>query len=250
MTSRRGVEGRDDEDDDGTAEVLIDRIADALVGLRRITKRTATPRDKPRESPYFGVPIDEWADKTRSLIEAYPIAPKDVVDIVLRSWNAIFESTLGDGFRIGIHIFPTPQIMGTLLHELIPLEIESNTGGRWRAQRTAAEKDLVFVPDDQFSTEIKTSSDASRIYANRSYGQESESAGKKAKSGHYIAVNFDKWPVVESRPTREQIRPAIRVIRIGWIDHTDWIAQRSPTGQQSSLPPQVENAQLLTFYKR
>lgn len=173
-----------------------------------------------------------------------------MTEIVLRSWDAIFESTLGEGFRIGIHIFPTPQIMGTLLHELIPLEIEAHTDSHWRAQRTAAEKDLVHLPDDRFSTEIKTSSDPSRIYANRSYGQESESAGKKAKSGYYIAVNFDKWPAVETRPAPEQIRPAIRLIRIGWIDHTDWIAQRSPTGQQSSLPPQVENAQLLTFYKR
>lgn len=249
MSSPRSVEGRDDDHGD-IVEVLIYGIADALVGLRRITKRTAVPRDKPQESPYFGVPVDEWAQRTRSLIEAYPIDPRDVAEIVLRSWDAIFESTLGDGFRIGVHIFPTPQIMGTLLHELIPLEIEAHTGGRWRAQRTAAEKDLVHLPDDRFSTEIKTSSDPSRIYANRSYGQESESPGKKAKSGYYIAVNFDKWPAIEARPVREQIRPAIRLIRIGWIDHTDWIAQRSPTGQQSSLPPQVENAQLLTFYKR
>ncbi len=247
MTPQRGIEGHDEEDG---AEVLIDRIADALVGLRRITKRTASPRDKQKDSPYFGVPAEQWADRTRDLIAEYPIEPKEVVQIVLRSWDAIFDSTLGDGFRIGVHIFPTPQIMGTLLHELIPLEIETHTGGQWRAQRTAAEKDLLYVPDVRFSTEIKTSSDTSRIYANRSYGQEADTPGKKAKSGYYIAVNFDKWPVVETSPAPEQIRPAIRAIRIGWIDHTDWIAQKAATGQQSSLPPLVENSQLLTFYKR
>lgn len=248
MSPRRGIEGRDE--DPGADEVLIERIADALVGLRRITKRTAASRPKPPESPYFNVPPDHWADITRSLIEAYPISPIEVVDIVRRSWDAIFESVLGDGFRIGIHIFPSPQIMGTLLHELIPLEIERLTGGQWRAQRTAGEKDLVFLPDDRYSTEIKTSSDPSRIYANRSYGQESQTTGKKAKSGYYIAVNFDKWPLVETRPVHTQVRPRILAIRVGWIDHTDWVAQRAATGQQSSLPAQVENAQLLAFYKR
>lgn len=248
MTVERGIEGRDEEAGEG--EVLIERIADALMGLRRMTARSVKPREKTKDSPYYGVPMDRWAQRTRSLIEEYPIAPGEVVEIVLRSWSAIFESTLGDGFRIGVHIFPTPQIMGTLLHELIPLEIEAHKEGQWRAQRTAAEKDLVFLANDRFSTEIKTSSDPGRIYANRSYGQEAESPGKKAKSGYYIAVNFDKWPVVETRPTAEQVRPAIRAIRIGWIDHTDWVAQKAATGQQSSLPAQVENSQLLAFYKR
>jgi hypothetical protein len=46
-----------------------------------------------------------------------------------------------------------------------------------------------------------------------------------------------------------QIRPPIRVIRFGWLDHTDWRAQSSETGQQSSLPAAVENNQLLRYYE-
>lgn len=66
MNSRPSIEGHDDDDGD-IVEVLIYGVADALVGLRRSTERTATPRDKPQDSPYFGVPVDEWAEKTRSL---------------------------------------------------------------------------------------------------------------------------------------------------------------------------------------
>ena len=230
-------------------QLWTERLLDAVAGLRRITSRTAIPRPKPAGSPYRGLTSDKWADRTRELIAEYPIASKDVVEIVLGSWNSIFESTLGDGFRIGQHIFPTPQIMGTLLHELIPLEMGARIPGQWRAQMTAAEKDLVCAADNRYSTEIKTSSDPSRIFANRSYGQETESAGKKEKSGYYLAVNFGKWPVVDVRPTEQQIKPDIGLIRLGWIDHTDWLAQKAATGQQSSLPAAVENNQLLAIYK-
>jgi len=169
--------------------------------------------------------------------------------VVLGSWEAIFQSTLGDGFRVGQHIFPKPQIMGFLLHELIPLEFEHLKPKEWRAEQTAADKDLVYLPDDSFSIEIKTSSHPAQIYANRSYGQEGVSEGKKAKSGYYIAVNFDRWPSISKKPTKKLVKPSIRSVRFGWLDHTDWLAQSAATGQQSALPALVENAQLLTFFQ-
>jgi hypothetical protein len=77
-----------------------------------------------------------------------------------------------------------------------------------------------------------------------------ESEGKKGKSGYYIAVNFDRWPEIDVTPTKVQIRPKLRRVRFGWIDHSDWLAQASATGQQSSLPAIVENLQLLTFFEQ
>lgn len=51
---------------------------------------------------------------------------------------------------------------------------------------------MVYVPDDTYSIEIKTSSQ-SKIYGNRSYGQpETNSDTGKKKYGYYIAINFQK----------------------------------------------------------
>lgn len=219
-----------------------------MPGSRRIGARSARARPKPSSSPYFGIDEHEWVDVTLDLIDRYPLDPGLVVDVVLHAWEGIFESSLGGAFRIGQHIFPKPQVMGFLLHELIPLEIERRLPGEWRAERTAADKDIVFVADDAFSTELKTSSHDRQIFANRSFGVEVESEEKKRKAGYYIAVNFEPWPARATAVLDEQVKPRVRLIRLGWLDHTDWVAQRAESGQQSSLPPLVENNQLLTIY--
>lgn len=217
-------------------------------GGRRAVARARAPRAKPPTSPYFDHAIETWPDITNELLRDHPLHPEDVVSIVRRAWDAIFRSTLGEGFRIGQHIFPAPQVLGFFLHELIGLECETMFAGVWKIGRVANEKDVVYVPDDRKSLEIKSSSHPTRIYANRSYGQEDASEGKKGKSGYYIAVNFDPWPEREMHPADQQVFPALRRVRFGWLDHTDWLAQTAPTGQQSSLPAVIENTQLLTFF--
>jgi hypothetical protein len=86
-------------------------------------------------SPYDGVPQDQWEAKTKELIGAHPLAGDVIVDVVLTAWNAIFETKLGGKFSIGKEINPKPQIMGFLMHELIPLELESRFPGVWRTDR-------------------------------------------------------------------------------------------------------------------
>lgn len=162
--------------------------------------------------------------------------------MVLQSWNGIFESKLGlKGFQIGKHIFPKPQIMGFLLHELIPLEFSARYPKLWRGEQSSSDKDLVYIPDAQYSVEIKTSSDSKNIYGSRSYAQESDSAGKKSKSGYYMQVNFGKF-------SKTTLKPEILLIKFGWIDHTDWIGQAASTGQQARLAPATANSKLLTIY--
>ena len=91
--------------------------------------------------------------------------------------------------------------MGSYLHELIPLEFEHRYPGTWRKQRTKNEKDLVYVPDDYFSVEIKSSSHKSNIFGNRSYGQQRlEADGQKKKSGFYLAINIEKFGAREEVP--------------------------------------------------
>lgn len=198
-------------------------------------------RSKEIDSPYFGVDPSDWAMVTRRLLSEHPLSGPTLVETVLSSWASLFHSTLGSGFRIGREMFPVPQIMGFFLHALIPLELAKSKGG-WRIDAHASEKDLVCDADPRFSMEIKTSSHASQIFGNRSFGVPNSSSGKKAKDGYYLAVNFGKWE------SSKKSQPEILLIRFGWLDRTDWVAQRAETGQQSSLPSAIENNQLLTLY--
>jgi hypothetical protein len=99
------------------------------------------------------------------------------------------------------------------------------------------EKDLVYVADDTFSIEVKSSSSVGRIYGNRSYAQHSNKT-KKSKTGYYLAINFQKFPVSSALPRITQVR-------FGWLDHEDWQGQTAATGQQARLSPDVERNKLL-----
>ena len=191
------------------------------------------------KSPYEGLGPQDWPDRTRELVDNHPLDAGELLEVVHQSWNAIFESQLGS-FRIGEHLFPKPQIMGFFLHELIPLEIARRHPDHWRREEGPEDKDLVYGPDVSYSIEIKTSSSKNRIYGNRSYAQKGM-AGKKSKTGYYLAVNFEKF-------ARHKVdRPELRLVRFGWIDHDDWIGQAAPTGQQARLSQEVETGKLLVL---
>lgn len=209
----------------------------------KVTHRTSkvVPRAKTDGSPYFDVDVDSRLAVTKDLLAAHPLSGPDIVSTVLASWEKIFQSRLGSGFHIGREIKPTPQIMGFLLHALIPLEL-AKTHNDWRAELTSRDKDLVYVPDERYSIEIKTSSDKSQIFGNRSYGVDNPGKGKKAKDGYYLSVNFEKWP-------SDGTLPKVLMIRFGWLDQTDWVAQNAETGQQSSIPALIDNTQFLILYE-
>jgi hypothetical protein len=196
-----------------------------------------------KDSPYATAQVSQWQRITQRLVDKHPLRSDEIVEIVLASWDSIFESRFGPKqFRIGVHIFPKPQSMGFLLHELIPLELQTRYPAAWRGDASADEKDLVYIPDDAFSVEIKTSSNPSHIYGNRSYAQKS-SNGKKAKSGYYLALNFE--PFSKDRT----IRPKIVRVRFGWLDANDWVGQKAPTGQQSHLPSEIEKGKFIELYR-
>lgn len=193
-------------------------------------------------SPYKDLPPEKWLAVTNQLIERHPLKKDEIVQVVLVSWDSIFASKMGSsGFQIGKEIFPRPQIMGFFLHELIPLELAARHPDSWRRDLTSGEKDIVFVPDDQYSIEVKTSSNPKQIFGNRSYAQEA-TENKKAKSGYYLTVNFEKFS--------EDIQyPKILLIRFGWLDASDWIGQKAATGQQSHIPSEVYNYKLVELYE-
>ncbi len=193
-------------------------------------------------SPYAGLPASQWKEKTEQLIELHPLQKEDIVAVVLQSWSDIFDSKLGPKqFQIGRDIYPQPQIMAFLLHELIPLEFAARHPKSWRRDQFGTDKDLVCVTDEQFSIEIKTSSSATGIFGNRSYAQPTQ-GNKKSKSGYYLAVNFDAF----SRGTIG--RPRIRKIRFGWLDHSDWKGQAAASGQAAAPSKEAKKHKLLTLY--
>ena len=196
----------------------------------------------PSLSPYKGLPPGKWVKKTEQLVAAHPLDTKEIVDVVLMSWDAIFQSKIGPhGFLIGKHLFPKPQIMGFLLHELVPLELSVRYPKLWRGDENSDEKDLVYIPKPHFSLEIKTSSHKTQIFGNRSFAQRPTDS-KKSKAGYYLAVNFEGF-------SKNRTNPHVRRIRFGWLDHGDWIGQKAPTGQQARLRPECESKKLLVLYE-
>ncbi|HFC7940318.1 ScaI family restriction endonuclease [Neisseria meningitidis] len=47
-----------------------------------------------------------------------------------------------------------------------------------------------------------------------------------------------------------KLRPEIKIIRFGWLDHTDWIAQTAATGQQARLSPEAYRSKLKILYQK
>lgn len=193
-------------------------------------------------SPYVGQPVENWSRITDKLIEEHPLGEGQIVEYCLAAWNDIYCSKIGrHGFKIGVDIFVRPQIIGALLHELIPAEIVANNPGLWQREQRVDDKDIVYIPNNAYSIELKTSSNASRIFGNRSYAQ-APTENKKSKDGYYLTINF------EQIKERSELPPDITIIRFGWIDHTDWIGQAAATGQQARLSNEAYMYKLKTLY--
>lgn len=195
-------------------------------------------------SPYSGRPVEEWLDITNQLIAEHPLSEEQIVAYCLAAWDDIYCSKIGrHGFQIGEDIFVRPQIIGALLHELIPAEFVANNPGLWQREQRVDDKDIVFVPNNFYSIELKTSSDASKIFGNRSYAQ-APTESKKSKDGYYLTLNF------EQIKERSESLPEITIIRFGWLDHTDWIGQAAATGQQARLSKETYKYKLKTLYSK
>ncbi|MFA5136022.1 MAG: ScaI family restriction endonuclease [Patescibacteria group bacterium] len=194
------------------------------------------------DSPYKNIKVENWLEVTKKLVDQHPISPEGIVDICNIAWKEIFNSTIGGIIKIGDQVNLTPQMIGNFLHILIAHHLKELDSKLWRKETNKGDKDIVYIPNDFYSFEIKTSSSVNDIYGNRSYGQPQADNSKKGKDGYYLAVNF-------SKPTKEKL-PEITKIRFGWIEHSDWIAQRSPTGQQCRLTPEAKKYKLLTLHSK
>ncbi|WP_066425643.1 ScaI family restriction endonuclease [Anabaena sp. 4-3] len=187
-------------------------------------------------SPYQGLPEEEWLMKTQELVEAHPLDFETIKDVALKCWKTLWSTTIGeDNLAINLSDLDIPAtIVGYFFEKLFAKELQIRHPQLWRGGKSKEEKDLVYIPDNLYSIEIKSSGQmGNKIFGNRSYGQNVENIEleKKEKSGYYITVNFYKQ--------------SLNLIRFGWIDHSDWKAQKSQTGQASGLDTKVYKYKLL-----
>ncbi len=192
-------------------------------------------------SPYNKKKIAKWNSITLELIKNHPLSEEDIIKVTLESWDQIFNSKLGT-FNIGKEIFPTPQIMSFLLHELVAHNLRLKYPGIYRVGTEKSEKDVVHEKNANYSIEIKGSSHPSQVFGNRSYAQPNSKDATKKKDGYYITINFEKFVKKNGN------RPRILLIRFGYLEHTDWIAQNSETGQQARLTADAYKYKLKTIY--
>lgn len=206
-------------------------------------------------SPYNNQEEKNWKKITEKLIGEHPLSKEQIVDAVLTSWKQIFESKIGP-LSIGKQIFPTPQIMSNIIHELIPYNLAENVGSDYRVGITKTEKDIVYEPNSTYSVEVKASSSKNDIYANRSYAQPSLDSDTKDKNGFYIGVNFEKFQRLEDGEYKKVefdnegniIYPKITQIKFGYLEHTDWIPQASAKGQQARLTKESKKFKLIKLH--
>lgn len=190
-------------------------------------------------SPYAKKDKSQWESVTKRLINKHPLKNK-LVDIVLKSWESIFNSNFGD-FYIGKDFFPEPQIMGFFLHDLIALHLHKENSD-YELGNPGNEKDIECKTNSSFSIEIKTSSHKNQIFGNRSYAQPNNSSKKKHKDGYFLAVNFEKFSKKKCQ------KPQITLIRFGYLEHSDWIAQKAASGQQAHLSSDTYAKKFITLF--
>jgi len=185
--------------------------------------------------PFDGLDTDEWSAKRDELIEDYPLELEEIRDLVLRSYNKLLQTRVGDpadDIRIFEDVEVGAQTTGAFLETIIANELQKMYPV-WR-QGSEAEKDLVHTENSQYSTEIKMSGQINdEVFGNRSFAQDSDSEGKKSKSGYYLTLNVH---------ISEDIRPPshqLFLIRFGWIDFDDWAGQTAATGQAASLTSDI-----------
>jgi hypothetical protein len=185
-------------------------------------------------NPYENVPVEQWHKTTRRLVEQHPLTPV-IVDLCLRSWQSILHGKINTYLNMQIREMSiSPQATGALLHDVIPEYISKNIKGFRKG--TGNEKDIVCENNDFYSLELKTSSQKS-IYGNRSYAK---SDSGKSKAGYYLTINFEK---IQGND------PNILLIQMGWLNHSDWVGQKSETGQQAALTKEARENKFIVLYK-
>lgn len=182
-------------------------------------------------------------EKVMLLLEKTGMTTNEIVSVVRSCWDDIFTISDKNGaFIIGKTSFPKPQVMGFILETLVAKKFESMYPKQWIFDPTGYSKDITNILDDSFSIEIKTSSSNGKIYGNRSYAKVGETS-KKSKNSFYLAINFSKFDNTDLNK-----KPTLTKIRLGYLEHSDWMGQSAQTGQNARLSATTEKSKLLELW--
>jgi hypothetical protein len=188
-------------------------------------------------SPYFNQDREHWPAITQQLIDRYPLSLEEIRQFALESWARLWMTRIGEGegaINLADIDVPAP-VVGYFFERLLANLLRAHRPDEWRGQAAKDEKDLVYIPDRFFDTEIKSSGQmATKIFGNRSYGKRGEDetqVSKVEKSGYYITVNFHMR--------------TLHLLRLGWIDFDDWKSQAAQTGQAATLSDEAYRYKLV-----
>jgi len=179
-----------------------------------------------KQSPYDRKKEEDWPSVTRELIVRHPLKERDILEISLETWKNVWDTKIGGDISLQ-EIQPSAQMIGILFEKMFTRKLEQRYPGVWRGGIGKEDKDVVFVPDPQYSIEVKTSGQKGlKVFGNRSYvAGATKREGRKCRSGYYLTVNFYKQNLY--------------LIRFGWVDESDWVRQKAETGQAAVLKSSV-----------
>jgi hypothetical protein len=188
---------------------------------RSIERSGGDPRTNPN-SPFAGKDPQEYAELAESLIDKHLLSRDEFVDVAHAVYRQV-ESERGEG----------GSVFGTKFGRRIGEELAFRYPGVWRPGK-AHEKDVVCITDPSMSFEVKAGGDPHKVVGNRSYALQPSMPGRKSKDGWLLAVNAQDGDLPR--------------VRFGWIDLSDWVAQRSDSGQSAYIPAGIRDAKLRDLY--
>ncbi len=185
------------------------------------------------ESPYKNKPKTEWLSVTEELVKKYPLSTDEILEISLLAWSKLWTTKVGNTIELSEVELPA-IVVGYFFQKLFSLELATRYPGKWRGEQNKEDKDIVYIDDENFSTEMKSSGQMKyEIFGNRSYNKESQNSDNslKNKSSYYITINFSG--------------KILTLIRLGWIDQDDWTPQSSENGQAATLSQDAYDYKLI-----
>ena len=128
-------------------------------------------------SPYEGLAEKDWRAKTNELINRHPLDIETIKQVALRSWQILWSTTIGEN-ELSIKLFELDvpaSVVGYFFEKLFAKQLETQQPLCWRGGKNKNDKDVVYISDDSYSIEIKSSGQiGTKVFANRSYAQQVE----------------------------------------------------------------------------
>ena len=184
-------------------------------------------------SPYKDKPQKVWLSITKKLVEDYPLTTDEILEISLLVWDKIWTTKVGNTIKLS-EVELTATVIGYFFQKLFAHELAHRYPNKWRGEQNKEDKDIVYIDNEKFSTEMKSSGQIGyKIFGNRSYNQDLQNNKKsnKDKSGYYITINF--------------VGQILTLVRLGWIDEDDWVGQTTESGQASTLKKEAYQYKLI-----